>query len=57
MPSGAILDAMEVDKTQFDELLGKLLKAKPLPKAAIPKKARRKAADLPKPARQESQDR
>ena len=38
---------MEVDKTQFDELLGKLLKAKPLPKAAIPKKVRRKA-DRPK---------
>ena len=35
---------MKVDKTQFDELLGKLIKAKPLPKAEIPKKARRKRA-------------
>ena len=33
---------MEVDKTQFDNLLGKLLEAKPLPKSAIPKKALRK---------------
>jgi hypothetical protein len=33
---------MEVDKTQFDAVLGKLLKAPPLPKSAIPKKARRK---------------
>lgn len=38
---------MEVDKTQFDELLGKLIKAKPLPKDAIPKKARRKRAVQP----------
>lgn len=34
---------MEVQKTQFDELLGKLLKAKPLPKSAIPRKDRREA--------------
>jgi hypothetical protein len=34
---------MKVNKTQFDELLGKLLKAKPLPKSAIPRKFRRKA--------------
>jgi hypothetical protein len=37
---------MKVDKTQFDELLGRLLKAKPLPKSAIPKKVRRKVDQL-----------
>jgi hypothetical protein len=46
---------MEVNKTQFDELLGKLLKSKPLPKSEIPRKAHRKAdqpkqSDQPKPA-------
>jgi hypothetical protein len=40
---------MEVDKDQFDTILGKLLKASPLPKAAIPpKRARRPRSDRPK---------
>jgi hypothetical protein len=38
---------MEVNKTQFDEALSKLLKAKPLPKSAIPRKARQ-IEDQPK---------
>jgi len=44
---------MEVDKTQFDALLGKLIKAKPLPKAAIPKRVQRKA-NHPKASAQDS---
>lgn len=33
-------EAMQVDKREFDAVLGKLLKSEPLPKAAIaPKKA------------------
>jgi hypothetical protein len=39
---------MQVDKRQFDALLGKLLAAKPLPKAAI---APKRASATPKPAK------
>jgi hypothetical protein len=39
---------MEVDKTQFDEVLGKLLKAPPLPKSAIPTKRDRPKSVRPK---------
>jgi hypothetical protein len=46
---------MEVEKFKFDAVLGKLLKAKPLPRAAIPaKKARRQKSDRPKQAEPES---
>jgi hypothetical protein len=38
---------MKVDKIQFDTLLGKLLKAPPLPKASIPPKRVRLRSDRP----------
>ena len=44
---GPLYDFMEVDKQAFDALLGKLLKTPPLPKAAIPKTARRPRSDRP----------
>jgi hypothetical protein len=48
---------IEVPKADFDALLGKLLKAEPLPKAAIPKKALRQRSDRPKnPPQPESSD-
>jgi hypothetical protein len=45
---------MEVQKTQFDAVLRKLIKAPPLPKSAIPRKARRKHQAPPPPVRSES---
>ena len=43
---------MQVDKQKFDALLGKLIAAKPLPKAAI---APKRAGATPKPARRPAQ--
>jgi hypothetical protein len=39
---------MQVDKQKFDALLGKLLEAKPLPKAAIERKRFRTTPKPPK---------
>jgi hypothetical protein len=42
---------MQVDKQKFDALLGKLLTAKPLPKASIsPKKGRATRKPLARPS-------
>lgn len=42
---------MQVDKKQFDALLGKLIAAKPLPKSEINAKQVRAARAIPKPAK------
>lgn len=42
---------MKVDKREFDQLLWKLLAAKPLPKAAIEPKMVRAGRTAPKPAK------